>query len=407
MTYLHALQYLSEYTPGTSVVQSTALAAAYRSAVGVGETRFYTLLFSADRRSLLCAAYCRAALLAAGIRVGEIADSSCGALSDTLRIDGAPASPTLLRELCHAARAAEQKLLRPQPSARAAVEESDTPTANHPRPCLDLSLRCGAVLPRLFAETGCRVVLLIGKGSDPRLSALTQSAPAHTVAILGGSENGPLPAFPIGTAEVISPTCGNARFRRVTDACARTGSRLTLTATTHLQRGEHSPFSQRFSYRSVQDGILHCGNHEALRQALLACEALLTLRRFGISLPDACIRQGLATVSLPTFFAPLSLRPPFLAHAIHDPDDVKVLLQSLEEFSTVLPRPIRFVYDATTAPALLAPLRDAGEVMMLEGDTDLPAPSAEAESVGSCILVGPHDALCRQIEHWQRTVRRL
>ncbi len=407
MTYLHALQYLSAEAAREGRAQvSSATYEAYRAALGASETRFQYLLFTADQRGLLCAAYCRAALLSAGIHVGEIADGSCGALSDVLRIDSQPVSPSALRELCHRARAIEQKLLRAaqaQALSTEGGEERTTPDS------LDGARRCGAVLPRLFSEAGCRVILLIGRIRDPRLSHLAQASPSHTVAVIGGSEDAPLPVFPKGTAEVISPTCGSTRFRRITDACARAGSRLTLTATSHLQRRAATPFSQTFSYRTVRDCTLRCGAKEALREAMLATEVLLTLRRFGCEVSDTAIRDGVSSVALPTFLAPLSVRPPVIAHAVHDEDDLTVLLQALEEFDGALPRPYRFLCDPSLDAACHLQLSAQGELILTGAGTSAPRPDAsdDGSDDATYVLLGKREPLVERISAWQRSVRRL
>ena len=122
MTYLHALQYLSdsdrdtaeapEEMPRTARRESNPLYDAYSAELHIDVGNVCYLLFDSDAFGLLCASYCRAALRAAGLVVGEIADRTVGELSEVLRVDGTPLSPAHLREVCHLARATEQRILR-------------------------------------------------------------------------------------------------------------------------------------------------------------------------------------------------------------------------------------------------------------------------------------------------------
>lgn len=356
MTYSHALQYLDGDEGATPA--SPARLAAYASALGSEDGRFLTLCFSSDRTGLAAAAYCRAVLLAAGIRTGEIADTATGPLARVLCIDGKPIPPDMLKELCHTARREEQKMWRDR--ALLAAEGGDSELTAQaspvkaPLPRLGAADRCSCVLPRLFADGGCRVLLLIGDVNSPRLRALSERAPETTVVVLSGGESRPLPTIRHKTAQVIAPTCGRVMFRRISDACARAGSRLTLTVTSGLKRHTFRTASQSFSYQGLENCTLRCGTAAALQSACLAIEALTTLRRLGCSVSDAHLKTGLSSAALPWHLTPLSIQPLILADRVTDADDMTALLQALQELAPSLVRPLRAVLD----PALPTPLQE-------------------------------------------------
>lgn len=422
MTYLHAIQYLQGVTsekhaatpPSRKDAAQTEerLYAAYLSALGSGEQKFLYLSFASDRMGLLCAAYCRAALVHAGIRVGEIGDTASGELSEVLRIDGAPVSPAVLRELCHTARAAEQRLLRD--AAKAAARQSAEDTVSPPPTALSAARRCGAVLPRLFADHGCRVILLIGDITDHRLRALSAQSPAHCIAVLSASEHSSVQRFPAGTGEVVCPTCSRATFRRVTDACSQAGSRLTLTATSHLSSDAPTLFSRRFSYRDVTDCTLRGGSSAMLRAVMLASEALFALGRLGCAIPADAMRRGFAAAALADYLSPRSVEPLLITHVICDTDDTDVLLSTLTEFETTLPADRRILCDTSLPSEEKARLAACGTLIDLPKEAALweylPAQQPSDDHIAPSVayfLVGAPNAIADKIALWQRSLRTL
>lgn len=412
MTYLHALQYLSgsardtaelpEEMPRTARRESNPLYDAYCAELHQDAGNVCYLLFDSDAFGLLCASYCRAALLAAGLVVGEIADSTVGELSEVLRIDGTPLSPAYLREICHLARATEQRILR-----RAAKEvAAQSPDAPRPTiPPLTAAQRCGAVLLRLFAEAGCRVILLIGDTRDDRLRHMTQNAAGGAVAVLSAASHRPLQHFPTGTREVVCPTCNAAVFSKVTDACSRRGSRLTLTTTSHLTRQGVLPFSQKFSYHTLKDCTLRLGTSEALRAAMLATEALLALGRLGCPVPDAAMQHGFAQACAEHIFAPLSIQPLLITHAVHGEDDLQALIDALTEFKDALPTRRLLLCEENLPADWQTALSACGEIAPLTQEQALTAYHAEEEQ--TTILIGHRATLTALATALKGNIRRL
>lgn len=412
MTYLHALQYLSgserdtseffEETPRTTRRENHPIYEAYCAELHKDAGNVCYLLFDSDAFGLLCASYCRAALLAAGLGVGEIADSTVGELSEVLRIDGTPLSPAHLREIGHLARATEQRLLR-RAAKESTAQGSDAP-AQGMMP-LTAAQRCGAVLPRLFAEAGCRVILLIGDTQDSRLRQLAQIAATDAVAVLSAASHRPLQRFPTGTREVVCPTCNAAVFSKVTDACSRRGSRLTLTTTSHLTRQSALPFSQKFSYHTLKDCTLRLGTSEALRAAMLATEALLALGRLGCPVPDAAMQRGFAQTCAEHFFAPLSIHPLLVTHAVHGEDDLNALLGALTEFQDALPTDRLFLCEETLPVAWQSSLSTWGKVVPLSEERAIDAYHTEGEQL--TFLVGHRASLTVLTTALKGKIRRL
>ncbi|MBQ8718053.1 MAG: hypothetical protein IJY66_02165 [Clostridia bacterium] len=412
MTYLHALQYLRETAQDSpEMAEESARTVSRRDVNPLYETyctelhrdagSVNYLLFDADAFGLLCAAYCRAALMKAGFVVGEIADSTVGDLSEVLRIDGTPLSAAHLREVCHIARATEQRILRH--AAKEAAAQEGTPHTILP---LSAAQRCGAVLPRLFADAGCRVILLIGNTQDARLRQMAHGVASGAVAVLSAAAHRPLQRFPQGTREVVCPTCSTTVFRRVTDACSRSGSRLTVTTTSHLTRTDALPFSQRFSYRSIPTCTLRCGTAEALRAAMLACEAMLALGRLGCPVSGDAMARGFSCTAEPYFFSPVSIQPLLIAHAVHGEDDLDALLQALQEYSDALPASCLFLCEETMPQALKTALTDLGTVAPLTQDNMINA-HKEAGDAQATYLIGSRSMLAQHIAALKGSIRRL
>jgi hypothetical protein len=412
MTYLHALQYLEgissteskQSAKGSRKEERPNITEAYAAALGRLESNFFYLLFPSDRMGLVCAELCRNALMAEGLHVGEIADPSIGPLDRVLRLDGAPVPPPILREICHTARATEQKLLR-EATKKMLREKEDPSSFSIAAP--DAADRCGVVFSRLFADAGCHVVLLIGDIHHPRLRDLAHCAPERCVAILNASQYKPLSHFPKGTQEVICPTCEPAMFRKVTDACSREGSRLSLPTTANLTVHSASPFSARISYRTLTDCSLQNGSSTVTLCAMLCYEALAALTRRGFRpLTDQAVRTGFFRVTPPLFFSPLSIEPLVITHAVTDDDDIDALLAAVAEFDGTLPR-TRYVWCTTALPSgarsRLAALGTLCDVQNAEAMLPLPPEAAGAMHV----LVGDPDSLSDIITQRNHSLRAL
>jgi folylpolyglutamate synthase/dihydropteroate synthase len=176
-------------------------------------------------------------------------------------------------------------------------------------------------------------------------------------------------------------------YRQISDACARAGSRLTLTVTSALTRHSFCTGAQSFSYRSIERCPLRCGTTSALQAACLTIETLGALSRLGCNVSREHIRQGLAATSLSYHFSPLSIQPLIIADCVTDADDLTALLQTLQELSPTLPKPLRAIPD----PAM--PDTERARLLEICGGEMSEESSLISEDEGTLLLVGSRNFL--------------
>ena len=182
----------------------------------------------------------------------------------------------------------------------------------------------------------------------PLLRLLMARMP-RAIAITLLSEDSSIPRESIreGTREVISPAGGQDLFRRVSDACAISGSRLTLIAGASCLRTDITPASQLLHYRTLHDCRILSGSESAARAGFLTLQTVLSLSRYGLSLSEDAIRTGLGGANLTHDCSVLSIHPLILSDAVQTKQELAVSLRDLAALATLLPAPRHVWLDST------------------------------------------------------------
>ena len=372
MTYAHALRYLTDNArpdagdPATLAQLSTRLPAPASSMISV--------FLPYNRLGSAVAHFLTSVFRQADISVAHILDVPSIPPRERFLINGSAILPPVLAEGCTALQKQELRL-------------------HHTVQNLTLSAaeRAALVLPRLFVEAGCRVLLLQGEADRPTLSLCADAVRrSHTLhipdyAVLDTSaDEASLRAALLnirdGLFEVICTTSSAERFRAVSDACAYSGSRLTLATACHTENP--LPGNQRVRYRNHVACLLSCGAPSVGVAVALAAETVGALERVGISVSDVALSAGLAaaTLSAPDYFNLRSIHPPVVTAAILAPGDIENIAADIAALSSSLPAPHRLWADGQAFPTA---------THLITQQTDLiPTQEPEAPPDGTLFLVG-------------------
>ena len=138
---------------------------------------------------------------------------------------------------------------------------------------------------------------------------------------------------------------------------------------------------------------------------MLATEALLALGRLGCRISDDAIQRGLAAVSEKHFFAPLSISPLLVTHAVHGEDDLHSLVQAMREFKEALPEHRLLLCEDTLPDAWKKTLAAHGKLAPLTLQNALDAYQVEDER--ATVLIGHRDTLEELAAALRVSIRRL
>ncbi|MBE6620971.1 MAG: hypothetical protein E7625_06395 [Ruminococcaceae bacterium] len=322
MTYQHALRYLTQSQSSTKTA-SLSLSQLFPAPLKM-DTPPVILCLGKGKQSRIVAKMLCAMLSQANLpHLSYLHDE---ALEPKLRFlyNGKPIPPPVL---CHHAediRAAELQQIK-QAGADIALPTQE---------------RAVELIARCTVDGSCRAVLLECAEDVPLLRLLLSRIP-RAIAITLLSEDNSIPRESIreGTREVISPAGGQELFRRISDACARSGSRLTLVAGASCQRTNITPASQLLHYHALRDCRILSGCERSARAGFLALQTVLSLSRYGLSLSEDAIRTGLGRADLTHDCSLLSISPLVLSDAVQNEQELAASLRDLSALAAVLPAP--------------------------------------------------------------------
>ena len=246
---------------------------------------------------------------------------------------------------------------------------------------LPLHERVAELLLRCASEYSTRVILLECDKDMPLLRPiLTRLHRAQTVAVLSDDTSDPRSIIGEGTKEVISPAGGQAMFRLISDACAKSGSRLTLVAAASCRRTDITPGSQVLHYRTLHDCRILSAAESAARAGFLTLQTLSSLTRYGLTVSEEDVRVGLGRAELSHHCALWSISPLMLSDRVQNDRELSVSLHDLSALIPHLPSPRHlWLDDALTVPS---PLPEWVDALHSESDTAIPSDAA------TCIVIG-------------------
>ena len=261
-------------------------------------------------------------LRAAGYRTGLYTSPYLVEFRERIRVDGEMISEAALVESAEAVRAAAEGM-------------ADPPTVFE---------RITAAALWHFARAGCDLVVLeAGMGGEfdatnvipaKELAVFTNIGLDHceylgdTVEQIAATKAGILCP---GCTAVLYPNSAsvNAVIRA---ACDAQGVPLLLPDFDRLRLREADLFGQRFDDPPYTDLRLPLLGAHQLHNAAVALTAVKALCGRGWALPEAAVREGLATVSWPGRFEPVSREPLLLLDGGHNPQCIDALCAALTQY---------------------------------------------------------------------------
>ncbi len=322
MTYQHALRYLTQSQLSTQSVP-LSLPQLFPTPLKIDPAPVI-LCLSGGRSGRMVGKMLRPILSQAGL--SHVSYLHNDALDPKLRFlfDEKPIPPPILCHHANNIQTAERQQMK---------ATNSTATLPALERAVELIARCAA-------EASCRVILLECAEDVPLLRLLMARLPRAVVMTIL-SEEGSIPRESIreGTREVISPAGGQDLFRRISDACAQSGSRLTLVAGASCQRSDITPGSQLLHYRNLHDCRILSGSKSAAHAGFLTLQTALSLPHYGIHLSEDAIRAGLGRADLTHDCSLLSIDPLILSDAVKNEQELAASLQDLAILATSLPAP--------------------------------------------------------------------
>lgn len=285
-----------------------------------------------------------AMLTAAGVKTGLYSSPHLERLEERLAIDGAACPPNILARLVDE--------LRPLVAELDEAAAAQTPPTHGPTYFELLT----ALAFNHFAHSRCRAAVLeVGLGGRldstnvcrPLLTIITSISFDHTrqlgntLAAIAGEKAGIIKAGVPVLSGAVAPEARQA----IAAVARRLGAPLVeLGREIHVDYRPPCHLEERpatgsvdiactapgleFHYRDLPLGLL--GSHQAANAAL-AVTAIAALRRHGIAVEEAAVRQGLAGVRWPARIEVLGRRPTVILDAAHNGASVDALLRVLDE----------------------------------------------------------------------------
>lgn len=361
MTYQNALRYMTQPILNDGHLMDLSRIAPL---VGKSELALTVFSFSNDKIGDATASFLESILTAANIPTLRWIDDSRIEPKKRFSMNAKPLAPPRVADAGAEIQAFERSL-------RTSEEE-----------ILSSSDRCTAVLAQYVKTCDARVVLL---QTDLHVSHVCRFAlffpRLQGVCILSGNRTLSPSAADARTREIISPPCGPTMFHLISDACAKGGSRLTITPNPQGQVGEQTLGAQTIQYRALPAcRIFSCA--PSMSQALsLTLECVLSLRRMGLNVPNEAVLSGASRASIPLSCSVVSIRPLIVADRARNMDELDLTLEDLASNLSLIPQPRRLFLDPTLKT-------DASPLPAFCDEWGDAAQERETEQAGTFLVVG-------------------
>ena len=319
MTFVRAQRYLSAPARRATGEQFAALC----TRLGRVQAGIRKVAISSNLGGHCRMTYLESILLSAGYRVGVWTRMGGDDLRSRIRLDGQPIAHKQVCELC------EQ-----------VAKEIDAMQTQDETVEFDGEQKLCALALLAFCCHGCDVVLL-DVSEDCTLDPMWVTAPYTLVMPCGlGTRDSASAkkqaeqlcrAVRRGTREVISGFVGGEVYNLLSQACAASGSRLTVPAKSEVNVSEQSLGKTVFTYRGKGPYRLHSSFELQIEAALAAIEACYALRRDGVRLPGQAMMAGLQKAQVPVCFDVVTVRPGVIVSAATTSEDVRALTHALHQ----------------------------------------------------------------------------
>lgn len=323
MVYKRALRFL-EQAPGVVEKYTPARMQALCNALGRVNTGSRYLYVANTTIGHAASRMLASVLCSAGYRVGHIAVRQISEVRERFRINDAPISAGKLCEYVGEV-------------SRVVAELQTKSYSLGPFSTEELMLATGLLACRCNA---CEIVLVEGACGKTQPTAICTPFDLCILPTVGTSEQAALrqirpfvDAVRRGTREVIGGIRGGEAYELLSDACARTGSRLSVPATAEYTLQKQAVSGAVFDYRGKTEYRISGGSSLLLRAALIALESAFSLRRDGVRIPGTALYEGLARARVPLICVPISFSPRILMDGTTDPDELDATAELLGKMS--------------------------------------------------------------------------
>lgn len=278
-------------------------------------------------------AYLAAICRAAGLRTGVFASPAFETLQDSMTVDGHPIGKEDLI-------ACTEQVQRAAGTVEA--KEGDTPSA--------FEMQCAVAL-LFFARRACDIcVLETGMGGrldatnviHPDICVITRIGFDHTEFL--GDTLGEIAAEKAGIVKpgvrVVSWPQTREAMAVIEDVCEERDCPLTRADFPRLARWlpDMDALARKFTYKDQAYVTRMLGSCQA-ENASVAIEAAFALRRWGWSISDRAIHEGVASAFMPARFEVVSRAPLVIVDGAHNLQGTEALAASFSEAAQALDAP--------------------------------------------------------------------
>lgn len=322
MTYTRAERYLR--AAGSTATPEHFLALCMH--LGRIHTGIRKICFNANQAGRCRMEYVESILLAAGYRVGRWMQDESDGLRSRIRLDGKPISHKQVSDLTEQVMGAIDGLRRELGADTVAEFDSEQ--------------RLCALALMSFCCHGCDFILF-DISEDCKKDPMQAAAP-FTLVMPGGWGTkdtaqakrlaaDTCQAIRRGTKEVICGFVGGEVYNLISQACAASGSRLTVPARSEVVMLQSALSKTEFTYRTRGPYLIHSSYSVQMEAALAAIEACYALRRDGVRLPGPAMIAGLQRANVPVCFEVLTVRPGIIVNAALSQEECRAMLAALQE----------------------------------------------------------------------------
>ena len=361
MTYQHALRYMTQLS--SSAEHELALSR-LAPLVDKGDPSLMLISFSNDNIGDAAASFLESILTQANIPALRWVDDSTVEPKKRYTLNTKPLSPPLVAQICASVQSVER-------SIRSSAEEILCPAD-----------RSTAVLAQYAKMCDVRVLLVQTDLHHSHASRFEVFFPRlQEVCVLSRSNTLSPDAIHSKTREIISLPCGATMFHLISDACAKNGSRLTITPKSVQQSNGQALGAQTLQYRALPPcRIFSCA--PSMAQALsLSLECSLSLRRMGLTLSDHAISTGPERAAIAPACTVISIHPLIVASRARNAEELHLTWEDVTSGELPFPSPCRLCLDSNLGENSM-PLPDFCDEWWDAAQT----PSDE--TTGTLILIG-------------------
>ena len=161
-----------------------------------------------------------------------------------------------------------------------------------------------------------------------------------------------------GTREVVCSAVGREAYNTISNACAKTGSRMTVPAHGELSVKESGLRGKTFDYRGKTYSVPFCAEYH-ISNALAAIETVYALRRTGIPLHSADVARGIAKARIPLRFELMSISPTIIIDCAETAADIAVFTESAKKIRERIGNNVKIILPPDFAVELCSPMTSA------------------------------------------------